>query len=82
MTAHYKTVVVTLPFAEVHCLHDVHNSQPLSFVGDLIKSRKNLIDGHVHLGYQRPTDTNEMEVVLLPDTTTVAEAEHLIIQVI
>lgn len=38
--------------------------------------------GHVHLGYHRPTDTNEMEVVFLPDTTTVAEAVHLILQVI
>ena len=78
----FKNVIVLLPNAANYFgFPAIHISRPLSFVTELLKIRLNLAGGHVHLGYQRLTHTNETEVVFLPDTTTLAEAVQLIIQV-
>lgn len=81
LASHYHFVIVTIEDDEVLGFPDVHPTRELSFVGDLVRAKKQLAASqHVYLGYRRRSGTNETEVVLLSNTITVANAVKLITQ--
>merc|ERR1719412_1478209 len=81
MAHHYVFVTIEDEPGEVLFFRDVHSTRELSYVGGLVRDKKQLLPGqYVYLGYRRRLGTNGTEVVLLSNTISVGDAVKLIIE--